>query len=483
MNILELVIMLAFMIIVGIVGFYASKFKPSLDNDITEWSLGGRRFGTFIVWFLIGGDVYTAYTLIAVPGLAYGEGVLALFATSYVIMTYPIVFLTMPRLWNVARKHNFITAGDYVEKAFNSKTLALIVAIVGILAELPYIGLQIFGMNFMLSVTHVPSNITIILSLLLVMGFTIFNGIRATALTAFIKDFFVWAMVLFLIIYIPIHYFGSIGQMFVWYNAHYPTKSVLSAGQISVFATLAFGSAAALFLYPHAITSVYSAKNAKIIKKNAIILPIYNIMLLLITLLGFAALFIDPQLKNPNMAFPEIISKTFGPVFTAIIGSIIILGSMIPASIMSIASANLFTRNIYKNLINKNISDTTEKLISKISVAVIILLALFTSLAMSPSFIITLQLMAGSWVVQLFPLIFVPLFTNRVNKIPAGIATVSGILVTTYMLFLVHFKVAIYKGVWVGLYGLVVEIILLLALTFLFQPMSNISLDDYLDSE
>ncbi|AHF97695.1 hypothetical protein DESACE_01000 [Desulfurella acetivorans A63] len=154
---------------------------------------------------------------------------------------------------------------------------------------------------------------------------------------------------------------------------------------------------------------------------------------------------------------------------------------MIPASIMSIASANLFTRNIYKNLINPNISDSTERIISKVSVAIIILLALYLSLAMSPSFIITLQLMAGSWVVQLFPLIFLPLFTNRVSKIPAGISTIAGIVLTTYILYLGHFKLAVYKGIWVGLYGIAIEIVVLLVLTFLFKPMANISLDDYLD--
>ena len=483
MNVAELLIMLAFIAVAGIAGFYAGRLRPSLTSDIAEWSLGGRRFGAFIVWFLIGGDIYTAYTLIAVPGLAYGAGVLALFATSYVIMAYPIVFLTMPRLWNVARRYNFITAGDYVERVFDSRALAAIVAVVGILAELPYIGLQIFGMNLMLSVTHVPSAITIILSLLLVMGFTIFNGLRAPALTAFIKDFFVWAMAIFLIIYIPAHYFGSIGGMFDWFNSHYPQKSMLSAGQISVFGTMALGSAAALFLYPHAITGIYSAKSPHAIKKNAILLPIYNIMLLFITLLGFAALFIVPGLKNPNMAFPAMISKTFGPVMTAIIGSIIILGSMIPASIMSIASANLFTRNIYKNLIAGDIGDSAEKTVSRISVAVIILLALYASLTINPSFIIMLQLMAGSWIVQLFPLVFVPLFTNRVSKVPAGAATVAGIAVTTYILFLVHFKVAVYKGVWVGLYGMGAEAAVLAALTFLFEPLSNISLDDYLDEE
>jgi len=218
-------------------------------------------------------------------------------------------------------------------------------------------------MNYMLRVTHVPSNVTITISLLLVIGFTIVNGLRAPALTAFIKDFFIWAMVIFLVIYIPAHYFGSLGEMFTWFNQHHQAKSVLTSGQITVFSTLALGSAMALFLYPHVITGVYSSITPKTIRKNAILLPIYNIMLLLITVLGFAALFVVPGLKNPNMAFPMMISKTFGPIPTAVIGGIIILGSMIPASIMAIASANLFTRNVYKNLFHPNLGDSAERTI------------------------------------------------------------------------------------------------------------------------
>jgi len=480
-NSLELSIMLIFIFVVGIIGFYASKFKPSLTKDITEWSLGGRHFGTFIVWFLLGGDLYSAYTLIAVPGLAYGAGVLAFFAVSFTIMLYPIMFLTLPRLWNVSNKYNFITAGDYVEKAFNSRALGMLVGIVGILGALPFIGLQIFGMSFMLSVTHVPSSITIIISLLLVISFTIMNGLRAPALTAFIKDFFVWLMVVFLVIYIPAHYFGSIAKMFYWFNKHYPHKSVLNSSQMVAFSTMAFGAAASYALYPHLITGAYASKSPNVVRKNAIVLPIYNIMLILITLLGFAALFVSPGLKNPNMAFPELIAKTFGPVLTSLIGGIIILGSMIPASIMSIAAANLFTRNIYKHLVQKSISDKEEQLISKFIVALIIVLALFMSFKMNPSFIIMLQLMGQSWMIQLFPLIFIPLFTNRVSKVPATISTLAGIATTTYILYLVHFKTALYHNIWVGLYGLFIEIVLLVLLMFAYKPMSNISMEDYLD--
>ena len=82
-------------------GFAAAKWRAGDLDLLHEWGLGGRRFGTVITWFLIGGDVYTAYTFIAVPALAFGAGAIAFFAVPYAILIYPILFLVLPRLWYV----------------------------------------------------------------------------------------------------------------------------------------------------------------------------------------------------------------------------------------------------------------------------------------------------------------------------------------------------------------------------------------------
>ncbi len=477
---IQIIIIFSFIVLIALAGFLAKRFEASKTDSLMEWSLAGKRFGAFIIWFLLGGDIYTAYTLLAVPGLAYNSGAFAFFAVSYCIIEYPLLFLTIPRLWNVSKKHNFITVGDYSTKVFDSKFLGALVAGIGIFAELPYIGLQIFGMRYVLSICGLAPDIAIAVSLAAVIAFTVFSGIRAAAITSFFKDFFIWAMVITLVIFIPIHYFNGFGNMFEWLNKTYPAKSTVPSADFLSFATLALGSAVALFLYPHAINGAYTSKNADSIRKNAIFMPLYNIMLIFVTLLGFAALYIVPGLKNPNLAIPLMLYKTFGPYLSALFGGIIILGSMVPASIMAIASANLFTKNIYQNLIDPGISDKSQELMSKVSVAFIIALALLLSVIINPILIIKLQLIGGIIILQLFPVVFMPLFTNRISKIPASIALAGGLFTILYLLYVTHLNI-IYDKIYIGLIGVAVEIILVFLTAFFFKPSNNISMDDYLD--
>src|SRR6185437_3250360 len=141
-----------FFALVTVMGFFAARWKAGPVNEhLDEWGLGGRQFGTWITWFLIGGDFYTAYTVIAVPALVYAVGAYGFFALPYTIIVYPIVFLIMPRLWKVCRQHDYLTAADFVEDRYRSKSLALAVAITGIVATMPYIALQLIGIQVVIA--------------------------------------------------------------------------------------------------------------------------------------------------------------------------------------------------------------------------------------------------------------------------------------------------------------------------------------------
>ena len=185
-------------IIVVLFAGYAAYFwrRPKTMEDISEWGLGGRRFGTVVMWFLLGGDLYTAYTLIAVPGAAatsgIGGGAFAMFAITYGIMIYPIVYATMPRMWNVSKRRGYVTASDYVKDRFNSRMLAMLIGLTGVVAEIPYIALQIVGIKFVMSSLAIPAIIGLTIAFLLVAGFTFFSGLRGPALTAIIKDAIIW---------------------------------------------------------------------------------------------------------------------------------------------------------------------------------------------------------------------------------------------------------------------------------------------------
>src|SRR6202048_4858600 len=95
-------VFVAFFALVTVVGFLASRWRSADLNQLHEWGLGGRRFGAWITWFLIGGDLYTAYTVIAVPAIVYGVGAFGYFAIPYTIIIYPLLFAVFPRVWSIA---------------------------------------------------------------------------------------------------------------------------------------------------------------------------------------------------------------------------------------------------------------------------------------------------------------------------------------------------------------------------------------------
>ena len=174
-------------------GFAAAHWRRGDLDQLHEWGLGGRRFGTVIAWFLIGGDLYTAYTFIAVPALAFGTGALAFFAVPYTIIIYPILFIVYPRLWRVSHKHGYITAADFVRGRFGNRWLALAITVTGIVATMPYIALQLVGLQVVIGGLGLigegwVGDVPLIIAFIILAAFTYSSGLRAPAAIAIVKD-------------------------------------------------------------------------------------------------------------------------------------------------------------------------------------------------------------------------------------------------------------------------------------------------------
>src|SRR5579862_3636225 len=278
-------------------GFAAAHWRKGDLELLHEWGLGGRRFGTLITWFLVGGDVYTAYTFIAVPALAFGAGAVAFFAVPYTIVIYPILFLVFPRLWYVCHKRGYITAGDFVKGRFGNRWLALAITLTGIVATMPYIALQLVGIQVVvgalgISGTGFMADLPLLIAFGVLAAFTYSSGLRAPASIAIVKDILIYITAFAAVIVIPIQ-LGGFGKIF----AAVPAAKVILAtpgpnttGAYGAYATLALGSALALFLYPHSMTAILSASSGKAIRRNAAMLPGYTFMLGLLALIGFFAI-------------------------------------------------------------------------------------------------------------------------------------------------------------------------------------------------
>ncbi len=375
----SLSIFLFFFLLVTVLGFLAARWRKAetLDN-LDEWGLGGRSFGTFIAWFLIGGDIYTAYTFIAVPALLYAGNATGFFAVPYTIILYPIIFIFLPRLWSVSHRRSYVTPADFVQGRFDSRGLSLAIAFTGILATLPYIALQLVGIQAVLDVMGLGGgedagwfrkDVPLFVAFALLAAYTYSSGLRAPALIAFVKDTLIYLVIIVAVIYLPTQLggwsgiFDSAGKAFDSFNkdnadaiagGEARPKGLIPGLGVSqwAYATLSLGSALALFMYPHSVTAVLSTKNRNIIRRNAALLPAYSFLLGLLALLGIAAVAAGIQVKNPQLAIPQLFEQEFSPWFAGVAFAAIVIGAFVPAAIMSIAAANLWTRNIYKAFIN-----------------------------------------------------------------------------------------------------------------------------------
>jgi SSS family solute:Na+ symporter len=423
-------------LLVTVLGFAASRWRRAQElNDLDEWGLGGRSFGTFIAWFLIGGDLYTAYTFVAVPALLYVGSGIGFFAVPYTIVVYPLIFLFLPRLWSVSHRHGYVTPADFVQGRYDSKGLALAVAFTGILATMPYIALQLVGIEVVLQVMGFSAessswfvrDLPLFIAFVILAAYTYSSGMRAPALIAFVKDTLIYIVIFTAIIYLPTQLggwdsiFAAAGDSFDKFNSE--NADAITAGQAAprsmvpasvlhwAYASLALGSALALFMYPHSVTAVLSTRERSVIRRNAALLPAYSFLLGLLALLGFVAIAAGVAVDNPQQAVPQLFENEFPDWFAGVAFAAIVIGALVPAAIMSIAAANLWTRNIYKAYLKRDATRAQEAQQSKVASLLVKFGALAFVLFVSTTYALDLQLLGGVWILQTFPAIVIGLYT------------------------------------------------------------------------
>jgi len=431
-----------FFALVTVIGFLASRWQRGGAHKgahLDEWGLGGRNFGAWITWFLVGGDFYTAYTVIAVPALVYAVGAYGFFALPYTILVYPIVFTIMPKLWGEAKRKGHVTAADVVYGRYGSRPLETAIALTGIVATMPYIALQLVGMEVVIKALGLTGELPLAAAFVILALYTYAAGLRAPALIAFVKDVMIYIVVLVAVVIVPMKV-GGYGNVFASARDAFAVKGgatglTLHAGQFLPFATLALGSAMAAFMYPHTLTGIFAAKDAGTIRKNAIFLPAYTVLLGLIALLGYMAYAAHLAVKSNNDVVPALFNALFPSWFSGFAFSAVAIGALVPAAVMSIGAANLFTRNFWKPYVNAGVTPAQEEKVAKLASLVVKVGALLCILLMPTKFALDLQLLGGVWILQTFPSLVFGLWSKRLQA-PALLAGwLVGIVFGTWTAF------------------------------------------------
>jgi SSS family solute:Na+ symporter len=495
-----LTVLLFFFILVTFGGFWAARWRrPDNLHSLDEWGLGGRGFGTVITWFLLGGDLYTAYTFIAVPAAMYATGAVSgFFAVAYTVLVYPIIFVFMPRMWSVSHSRGYVTAADFVRGRYDSRSLSLAVAVTGILATMPYIALQLVGIQAVLDTVGFGGkgnafvrDLPLLIAFAVLAAYTYSSGLRAPALIAFVKDSLVYLVIAVAIVYVAVHFgfhhvFQAADQKFAKNKA---ASFIPAHSQYWAYSTLAVGSALALFMYPHSMTAVLSGKSRNVIRRNASILPTYSLMLGLLALLGYAAIAAKTSIigsdgkANPQLVVPHLFRDQFPSWFAGVAYAAIAIGALVPAAIMSIAAANLFTRNIYREFLKPDATPRQEAQVSKITSLVVKFGALLFVLSLDKQNAINFQLLGGVWILQTIVAIVIGLYTRWLHRWALLAGWAAGMLYGTLAAYhqtsavTRHFGSSLatfpftHSKVYIAASALVINIVVAVALTVVLRAI------------
>lgn len=475
-----------------VLGFFGSRWRAASMKSLAQWSLAGRNLGSVVSWFLVGGDLYTGYTFIAIPALIFTTGALGFYALPYCILIYPLLFVLYPKLWQVAHKHGYVTGPEYVRGRFGSRWLALAIGLTGVVATMPYIGLQLVSTQVIFgalgwSGTGWLAYLPLAISFLALAAFSYQSGLRASALIAIVKGVLVYGAALGALIIIPMK-LGGFAAIFAKVP---PSKVILTPpfdhtwAQFSAYGSLAVGSAIALYLYPHAMTGLLASANTKVIKRNAITLHAFNILLAFLALLGFMALaagvISDPQFANgfkmfgASFSVPALYIKTLPDWFVGWSFAGIAVGCLVPAAIMAIGSANIIVRDIWTMFAPWK-DEAQETSWAKAFSVLMVVAGLLFVVAIPMKDIVNFQLLGGIWISQTAPAVFLSLYFRRyLNSIGLFCGWLVGMVVGTWMVASTGFASSVYNlpffGITIPSYIALAALLPNIVIAFVVSPL------------
>ena len=419
------------------VGFYAgARYKM----DLEQWTVGGRGFGLVLVWLLMAGEIYTTFTFLGGSGWAYSKGAPVLYILGYQPLMYVIYFFFAAQLWELGHKHRMQTQPDFFRIRYGSKYLEAFVALAGVAFIIPYLQIQLTGLGVIVEVAsygavhRVPA---MLISFTIVAAFVFTSGVRGVAWVSVIKDILLLFTALFIGFAIPYHYFGGIGKMFTALAQAKPQHLVMPGSTPDLghswFITTVLMVACSFYMWPHYFCAAFTAKSGDVLRRNAVVMPLYSATVPLMFFVGFTAVLVLPGLANENLSLLTLVRKTFPAWFLGIVGGAGALTAMVPAAIQVLTAATLFIKNFCRPILAPSLSDFHVARLARVMVLFFTALTLYFAIY-RPASLVSLLLIGYAGVSQFFPGVIFGLFSKRVNSAGVFAGLVVGVAIASFLM-------------------------------------------------
>ena len=416
--------------------FLGVRARSGHDMSLEQWTVGGRSFGTAIVFLLMAGEIYTTFTFLGGSGFAYGKGAPVYYILSYGTLAYVLSYWMLPPIWRFAKTHRLVSQPHFFTRKYDSPALGVLVAVVDVAALIPYLVLQLKGLGIIVSTASygvISSSAAVWIGAIVVTIYVIVSGVRGSAWNSVAKDLLILAVVLFLGIYLPIHYYGGFSEMFRAIDTARPGFLAFPEKGSSVvwFQSTVLLTALGFFMWPHTFGSIFTARDERIFRRNAMVLPLYQLILLFVFFVGFAAVLKVPGLTGGNidLSLFKLSLQTFDPWFIGVIGAAGVLTALVPGSMILTTASTLLANDIYRGALARNATDATVTRLARFCVPVVAVVAVFFTLKGGET-IVALLLMGYNFVTQLFPAVVCSLAPrNRATKQGAFCGILVGVAV------------------------------------------------------
>ncbi len=457
-------------VVFGTIGFALLSVRH-IKMDPQQFIVGGRSFGTIFLWVLQAGEIYTTFTFLGIAGLAYSQGAPALYVMAFGTIAYIIAYFITPAIWRVGKEHGLLTGADFFELRYGSRALGVGVALIQFAMIVPYVAIQLSGMQILLRIAGYgmyDATASVIIGFLVIALFVFTSGLRGTAWASVVKDILVLAAVCFAGIALPAHFFGSPAAMLDRVLQIHPQMLLLPSvtalhGSLWYVSTVLL-SAAGFYMGPHTFNAVYSARSGDTLRRNAVLLPLYQCLVSLMVLAGVCAALVNPGLKGPavDQSFLLVVQRYFPAWILGLVAAAGALAALVPASALLLAGASVITKNVAGDALGWATSDASRTRLTRVLVLAVAVMALGVWLVAQKT-VVELLLLYYNGISQFLPGVVATFVWRRATALAVGAGIVAALAIA---LPLAALNITPW-GINAGFLGLLANVVVLVVISLL----------------
>lgn len=461
--------LIALVVSVGSIAVGAVLAARGRRVDVTEWAVGGRRFGSYLFWFVLAGETFTTFALLGASQTVYADGAPGYYVLGTVVLTSAIGYWVVPRIWRAGNRHGLLTEGDYFTSRFDAPWLGAVLALFGIVGLLLYSEVQLTGLALILRTLFgdgMSNTWYVVIAGAAVAAFVLAGGMRSVALGSVVKDLLLLVVLLVIAVTAAnaahVDGWGGIFDAVAQKHQSAATLPGMAGGTstntwwwMSFLLLTPIGA----FVLPHSFQVSYTARDIGTIRRNQIVQPLYSLFYILIIVIALAALLAQPGLKGAeaNGSLLLFVRDHSPGWLVGLLAGAGILVALVPTGVLLLTCGSLFTRNVYP-LLRKEPGDREQLRVSRIAVVVLAVLAV-TVTATQNSALVNVMVNVYNAIGQLAPALFLSLLWRRITALGA----LCGVIVGTAGIVLPPLNAALLSlcppGTVIGLPALVLNIV------------------------